>query len=225
MKKITIIFLASFISLVSFAQEETQNEKVSLLNVKFNMLELFNPIPSYQFSVEYGLGGQLSLQHDLGFITNYAPIYALSDKQLTGIRTKNEIRYYLNNQKAERRFGAYTSAEIMWNYYKFVSEEEFAMDNWTYFEMKEVTRYKNVFAFHQKYGYQFQFSNSKAVFDVYIGAGIRSVYKKTELPTNGELNTTGINFNLFDGIGNSSDGNSIVPSFSLGYKLGIFLEK
>ena len=109
MKKISIILFASFLSFASLAQDEnTVPEKQSLLNVKFNMLALFDPVSSYQFSIEYGIGNQFSLQHEFGWITNYTPFYYGRNKDLSGYRLRNELRYYiLNKKKKYSQFAIY----------------------------------------------------------------------------------------------------------------------
>lgn len=223
MKKISIIILASFLSLASFAQEENiQVEKKSLMNVKVNMLALFDATSAYQASFEYGIGGNLSLQHEFGYITNYTPFYYGSGKELNGLRFRNELRYYFL-KKDNIRNSTYTAAEILWMNASLTEEAEFAMDNWTYFETKEYTRKKNVFAFHQKFGYQVQIPNSNAVLDVYVGAGMRSINRITEYPAEGDLSSSNNGMDFFDGISGSDNSFRIIPSFVIGYKIGIFL--
>ncbi len=222
MRKILIaISIVIFIS-SSYSQEvaTTVNKPA---NIKFNMLALFDPVSAYQFSYEYGIGGRFNLQHEFGYITHNSPMYYGNDKKLDGFRIKTELKYYMPDRE-HTRTGMYFSGEAMWNKYSMTKEAQFAMQDWSYFQMMDVTKHKNVFAFHQKFGYQAGIKDSKVVFDFYIGLGVRSVYTQTDYPEEGEL-VSGEDLDFFTVFGSSDNGFSVRPSFTMGYKIGIFLSK
>lgn len=211
-------FLIISFNLSLFSQEE---KSMNPANIKFNMLSLFDPLSAYQFSFEHGIGGRFNLQYEFGYITHQTPLYYAGDRKLNGFRLKGEIRYFFDNS-SHTRSGFYTSCEAMWNQYDIIKEEEFWMQDGAYTQLMEVTKNKKVFAFHQKLGYQVGIDNSRAVFDFYIGLGMRSVYSNVNYPEDGSIMTSSIDF--FDYWGDDEKF-SVRPSFTFGYKLGIYLFK
>ena len=224
MKYTFTIFFLLIISLGVNSQEIFSVKKVR--NIKLNVSSLIDPVYSYQISFEYGIKNRLTIQNEFGIITNFSPYYKKYQK-LSGIRLKNEIRYYFlkkNNKKSDKYF----ASEIQWVNYNYAQNQEFfdetAWDGGPVSFWSEVKWHKNIFAFHQKIGLQINSKKTHFLFDIYTGLGVRYIYSEKVLPSTNKILEENTNL-IIDLIERYPDGKHILPSFTLGCKIGFSLKK
>lgn len=192
--------------------------------IKFSHLSLIDPLQSIQFALEHQLGGQTSLQHELGYIFNYENYDIFSSSSYTqtrGIRLRNELRFYLD-RNAQGPEGFYFAPEILYNFVRFNKRASVGRDcngdwNCQYYQYMDYRAQKQVFALHTKIGYQELIFN-RLIFDIYGGLGGRHVKEVNIHPPKGLQPNDRFHFNGEKYISNW-------PSVSLGFKLGYLLVK
>jgi hypothetical protein len=188
--------------------------------IKFAPLSLIDFYSSIQAGVEFRLSPLVGLQTELGYIMPLTGnlIYDYEQyKRMTGVRSRNEIRFYLGNSFIDGE--QYLALEAMFTRVRFQREGIFGFNCGTfecdYFEKSHYSLVQNIKAFHVKYGFQ-NINYKNIVFDFYGGVGIRSV----EVLTVDKPEATQFRRPLF---WNGENIVTVWPSLSFGVKVGYVL--
>jgi hypothetical protein len=188
------------------------------LMLKYSLTSLIEPTPTIQFAVEHRLQPQLSLQHEIGYITSYAlpNVY-----DYWGIRLHSEIRKYLKPLERDKK-NTYMAVEIFGKYNESSDEFWYCRDFCQYSQriLRKRVRVSTGIAF--EYGWQRIFRDN-FLLDVVFGAGVKhsQIISDTLPPDLKDATQDGSFFSNF-----LSD-MSVAPislNFILGIKLGYVLK-
>ena len=221
-----LAFFALCISLFAItAKSQDINSEKKVDNLKINISSIFDPISSYQISYEHYWKKNFNLEHEIGYVTNFSPTLATDPYilKLNGLRTRHELKYFFQNSK-QTRYGVYTSFEILLSKYNITREYLFLVDS-AYYQYRGLSRNRFIATYHQKIGYQIQPEKTPFLIDVFVGFGLKYVNQSSEPYDNsGEIikhMVDGQKYYYFNNI--YSDGNNILPTFTFGIKVGMFL--
>lgn len=160
---------------IAIQKRDTNTYKPHQLIVKYNLLshwDLFTP--SFQVAVEHGINKKLSMQHELGYITQYALPFDQSlsgGRDLWGVRYRLELRAYMIMRP---HASMYLAPEFMYKYVVDKTPKPYARYDGAYTQMLPGPVLSHIGAVHFKMG--FQFYAGKLCYDVYVGTGLRMKY-------------------------------------------------
>ena len=223
--KISILFflILSFQNL--FSQEIDSVKKVN--NLKINISSLFEPIASYRLAYEYCVSKNVYIEHELSYIKNnpFDVFWSKNyNRKYEGFRFRNELKFFFINS-LETRKGFFYSAEFLWTNYNITRTFLYAMDNWSYFEFKDITKNRNIIAFHIKIGEQVKLPNSKIIIEGFTGVGLRYVMQnqKTIIDSGEVVRGRVEGLDYINPIEIYNDNGIVFPSITFGIKVGMFL--
>ncbi len=215
-----ILFILLLCPLFLQAQDSLQTKAAKpVVNLKFSPLSLIDPLTSIQFAVEYQVAGKNSLQHELGYITQLLYNEELGYRQSSGMRLRNEIRIYLSEKGKELR-GFYLAPELLFIHFRYERNAVYGQDctdpyDCAYYQYKDFRVQKQVYAFHQKVGYQS--ITNRLLVDLYAGIGYRHVrVENIDKPPYNEYYYDYFNVRKGEGLYG-------LPSLSFGFKIGYLL--
>lgn len=222
-----LIFVAfAFLSFSLFAQQKDSLKKVNI--IKFNVSSVFEPIASYRIAYEYRVFKKMNIEHELSYIKNNPfDVFWSSNynRKYEGFRIRNELKFFFLNS-LETREGFYYSTEFLWANYNITKTLLYAMDNWSYFEFKDITKNRNIIAFHLKIGDQVKLPNSNIIIEGFSGIGLRYVVQNQKtIIESGEAVRGQINgLDYRNPVEIYNDNGIMFPSITFGVKIGLSLK-
>ena len=193
---------------------EAERSKGQIL-LKLHPLGFLEPEGIAQVGLEYVLNPKTTVQLEAGYVYNGVPLFNELDG-LSGYRVRGELRAYESPN-------FYIAVDLMfknviWSDSERVGRECTDFGNCSYWQDLEYQIRKRRVSYHIKLGHQ-DYLSKRLVYDVFFGAGLRHVRSdRLGLPDDAQLPIRGAF--LF-----SDDSNYIFPSLTLGFKVGILLNK
>lgn len=196
MKRIKILFLVIVLSISitnSYAQryisyvDSSTTETVypdifKKSHFKFSPLNLIEIEPSFQLGYEYNASAKLRIQHELGFISYFNPMYMIFNSDWkqgdpsSGFRFRTTFKIPLKNpDHYENGRKDYLGFDVMFKYFKFTTTDVWVSRyDELYNEKMDLTFEKYVYAAHIIYGFE-NYLNlpNNFINDFYFGLGIR----------------------------------------------------
>lgn len=154
----------------------------TLRTIKWAPLAMLDIAPAAQFAYEYPIGPNRSIQHEIGFISHTVnPIHLMVNyEELTGIRVRNELRFYNNQNKGYGDF--YLAPEFTYTYYKSKSQEWFNRFDGAYRQQFDYEGNKHMAAAHMKLGVVYPSTQIPISWDFFLGFGLKYRYVNSNLP-------------------------------------------
>lgn len=218
MKKIILICLLGGLAIKASTQDVVTQNQISEgwqpnIALKFAPLSLMDYTPSLQGGVEVKLANSIGFQTEFGYISTLGKVehWLHSETiELKGIRWRNELRFYLNPQSGG---GFYVGPELFYKRVDQIWDETVYRYDWYYSEIVELKQTKTVFGSHVKLGRQMEVYNTRILFDLYGGFGMRYLNIDSNEPVDDSYYYS---YDWFERV----DGSYILPSLSLGFKIG-----
>ncbi len=151
--------------------------------LKFSYLNLLEIEPSVQLGYEYNAGKHFRIQHELGYLTLFNPLYGIFTDNETmdgltssGFRIRTTVKYpFVLDLKIDGNKYRYFGIDLMLKYLR-VTQADVAVEQMggAYWQRKDVTTRKYVAAIHFLYGTNKYLSYSKNIISGwYFGLGLR----------------------------------------------------
>lgn len=212
MKRFVFVILSIVIVQFGFGQQDSVALKSYQRTIwKFCPLSLIDLTPSVQFGVEYPLKEKYTMQHQLGYISNFWFSDLDANNKTYGGRFKTELRRYIGERKRSQ-IDRYFALDFMYKYLYKKDERFFWRYSSAFQEQIAYHTDKHVVAVHLKFGFQ-EPLGKHMVFDYFLGAGIRHIYNISDIPDDAVVFDEWLWWDDYDG-------GYFMPSFALGFKIG-----
>ena len=179
MKRILIVLFGIVLGKVNYGQVDSSVYEKKVL-IKWNPTSLIG-YSAIQFAGEYMYKPKKSIQLEYGFII---PTLATIRKENLGHRIRFEHRNYLNKAESFYIAPEVHAVYVNYNYTQLFSSTGERFEDDAHYEDIRIS--KTSFSTNIKLGYQYIFKDSRFLFDVYFGLGVRyTVTRFVEYPSNG----------------------------------------
>lgn len=201
--------------------EKTEESPFNKTFIKLSPLALFHVEPSIMIGVEYSATPKIRLQHEIGYVSLFNPMYYAFRGDLDvvvqskGYRICSAIKIPIVDGPIETKHTySYYGVDMMFKYLQ-VTEPNARVDRMggSYTQLMEVNTYKYVGTVNVIYGINHYFNKEKTnVFDWWIGVGFRYKYVHGDIPPGAELDDYIPAYDRLDGL---------IMGLTGGLKLGI----
>ncbi len=201
-----------FTGLFSYGQEIEDSKNffdTPQVLYKYNVTSLFEIEPTFQLGVEYIFKPRIGFQQQLGYI------FQNPSTDIWGIRSRSEMKFYLNKTRRERPF--YISTEILYKFVQNYGTRTFVRDGGSYTQRFNFRANRSVIGFTPKIGIMNNFTMRNFVFDLSFGLGVKAAYYSSNLPADADLLNS---FAIWDFSNLSKSGNEVLQNVILSLQIG-----
>ncbi len=212
----SFIFFALLLFSTSIVAQNLEERKTigfdtPQLIFKWNLLSLTEIEPTFQLGVEYIFKPKIGFQQQLGYI------FANPSSDIWGIRSRSEMKFYLNKSKRRGR-PFYVGTEVLYKFARNFGTETFSREGGAYTQVIDFHTDRNVIGFTPKLGFMNNFENQRFVFDMAFGIGVKATYYNSNLPGDADLPDTDFVIWDFSNLGKS--GHDVFPNILLSLQIG-----